>query len=76
MNSSHIQVAMITNQIIEGFVSARRLKAFLGGNELQPDAREVTLNANLSSGDVVCHSRYSDGNIFCKNASGVGNQSR
>ncbi|KAH9975853.1 P-loop containing nucleoside triphosphate hydrolase protein [Lactifluus volemus] len=46
-------VAMITNQIIEGFVSARRLKAFLGGNELQPDAREVTLNANLSSGDVV-----------------------
>jgi hypothetical protein len=51
---SHIQVGIITNQIIEGFVSVKRLKEFLGGDELQPDARQVTLNPKLSTGDAVC----------------------
>ncbi|KAI0272641.1 hypothetical protein BC834DRAFT_840866 [Gloeopeniophorella convolvens] len=45
--------AMITNQIIEGIVSAKRLQDFLRGSELQPDAREVTLNPDLCTGDVV-----------------------
>jgi hypothetical protein len=44
---------MLTNQVIEGFVSARRLKIFLDGDELQPDAREITINPNLCPGDVV-----------------------
>ncbi|KAH9967354.1 metal resistance protein YCF1 [Russula dissimulans] len=47
-------VSMLTNQVIEGFVSARRLKIFLDGDELQPDAREITINPNLCPGDVVC----------------------
>ncbi len=41
------------NQIIEGVVSAQRLGAYLGGDELQRDAREVALNPNLCAGDVV-----------------------
>jgi ABC-type multidrug transport system fused ATPase/permease subunit len=45
---------MLTNQAIEGLVSARRLKAFLDGDELQLDARDVRLNPNLVAGDVVC----------------------
>ncbi|KAH9989856.1 metal resistance protein YCF1 [Russula vinacea] len=46
-------IAMLTNQAIEGLVSARRLKAFLDGDELQLDARDVRLNPNLVAGDVV-----------------------
>jgi hypothetical protein len=76
VNSSHAQIAIITNQIIEGFVSAKRLKVFLGGDELQPDAREVTVNPNLSTGDVVCYSECSDVNILGNEVSGVGNQRR
>ncbi|KAI0255781.1 P-loop containing nucleoside triphosphate hydrolase protein [Lactifluus subvellereus] len=45
--------AIITNQLIEGLVSAKRLKTFLDGDELQPDAREVSLSPNLCTGDVV-----------------------
>jgi ATP-binding cassette subfamily C (CFTR/MRP) protein 1 len=45
---------MLTNQAIEGLVSARRLKAFLDSDELQPDAREIRLNPNPVDGDVVC----------------------
>ncbi|KAH9000229.1 P-loop containing nucleoside triphosphate hydrolase protein [Lactarius akahatsu] len=45
--------AMLINQVIEGVVSAKRLKTYLSGGELQPDAREVTLNPDLCAGDVV-----------------------
>ena len=45
---------MVVNQLIEGVVSAKRLETYLRGDELQPDARQVTLNPNLCSGDVVC----------------------
>ena len=45
---------MVVNQLIEGFVSAKRLETYLRGDELQPDARQVTLNPSLCSGDVVC----------------------
>ncbi len=44
---------MVINQIIEGVVSAKRLRTYLSGGELQPDAREVTLNPDLCAGDVV-----------------------
>jgi ATP-binding cassette subfamily C (CFTR/MRP) protein 1 len=44
---------MLTNQAIEGLVSAKRLKAFLDGDELQLDARDVRLNPNLVAGDMV-----------------------
>ena len=46
---------MLTNQAIEGIVSAKRVKTFLDGDELQPDARDIRLNPNLVEGDVVCH---------------------
>ncbi|KAI9464554.1 P-loop containing nucleoside triphosphate hydrolase protein [Lactarius psammicola] len=45
--------AMVINQVIEGVVSARRLRTYLSGDELQLDAREVTLNPDLCAGDVV-----------------------
>ncbi|KAI9440473.1 P-loop containing nucleoside triphosphate hydrolase protein [Lactarius indigo] len=45
--------AMLINQVIEGVVSAKRLRTYLSGSELQPDAREVTLNPDLCAGDVV-----------------------
>lgn len=44
---------MVINQLIEGVVSAQRLSTYLSGDELQPDAREVTLNPHLCAGDVV-----------------------
>ena len=44
---------MLISQIIEGVVSAKRLGTYLSGDELQPNAREVTLNPDLCAGDVV-----------------------
>ncbi|KAI0285929.1 metal resistance protein YCF1 [Russula aff. rugulosa BPL654] len=46
-------IALLTNQAIEAFVSAKRVKAFLDGDELQSDARDIRLNPNLVVGDVV-----------------------
>ncbi|KAI0305966.1 metal resistance protein YCF1 [Multifurca ochricompacta] len=46
-------VAILVNQIIEGVVSAKRLQSYLGGDELQPDARDLVLNSSLRIGDVV-----------------------
>ena len=45
---------MVINQLIEGIVSAKRLATYLSGDELQSDARQVTLNPDLRAGDVVC----------------------
>jgi hypothetical protein len=45
---------MVINQLIEGVVSAKRLATYLSGDELQSDARQVTLNPVLCAGDVVC----------------------
>ena len=45
---------MVINQLIEGIVSAKRLATYLSGDELQPDARQVTINPILRAGDVVC----------------------
>jgi hypothetical protein len=65
---------MLTNQAIEGLVSARRLKAFLDSDELQPDAREIRLNPNPVDGDVVCCGVKLYGNKSGNSFSGVGNQ--
>ncbi|KAF8271622.1 metal resistance protein YCF1 [Lactarius quietus] len=46
-------VAMLINQVIEGVVSAKRLETYLKGDELQPDARQVTPNSVLCAGDEV-----------------------
>lgn len=64
---------MITNQAIEAFVSAKRVKAFLDGDELQSDARDIRLNPNLVVGDVVCCGvwRYGD---LSNSVSGARNQ--
>ncbi len=51
---------MLINQLIEGFVSAKRVKTFLDGDELQPNAREIILNSNICAGDVVC-----SGELLC-----------
>jgi len=58
-------MALLTNQAIEGIVSAKRVKAFLDGDELQSDARDIRLNPNLVAGDMVCNGVLHFGNIPC-----------
>ena len=69
-------MALLTNQAIEGIVSAKRVKAFLDGDELQSDARDIRLNSNLIAGDVVCCGVWRHGNVFGDSVSGVRNQGR
>ncbi|KAJ2933863.1 hypothetical protein H1R20_g3220, partial [Candolleomyces eurysporus] len=45
--------AQVTSNIIEAWVSVKRLSTFLGATELQPDARNVDENVELNAGDEV-----------------------
>jgi hypothetical protein len=45
---------MVTSNIIEAWVSVKRLSTFLDATELQPDARKVTEDVELKAGDEVC----------------------
>ena len=67
---------MLINQLIEGVVSAKRVKAFLDGDELQPDAREVTLSPSLCTGDVVCYPEGRNGDVLGNGVSGIRNRGR
>lgn len=48
-----IQFSMVTSNIIEAMVSAKRLSDFFNADELQPDTRQVVESADLEQGDVV-----------------------
>ena len=48
-----MQFSQVTSNIIEAMVSVRRLSAFLGADELQPDARVVVQRPRLELGDEV-----------------------
>ncbi|RDX54318.1 metal resistance protein YCF1 [Lentinus brumalis] len=45
--------SMVTSNIIEAMVSAKRLSDFFNADELQPDTRQVVESADLEQGDVV-----------------------
>jgi ATP-binding cassette subfamily C (CFTR/MRP) protein 1 len=45
---------MVTTNLIEAWVSIKRLTKFFGAEELQPDARTVVISSKLKNGDAVC----------------------
>jgi hypothetical protein len=47
------QFATVTSNVIEAWVSVKRLSKFLKSEELQTDARTVSLKTRLGEGDVV-----------------------
>ncbi|KAJ7918968.1 multidrug resistance-associated ABC transporter [Mycena leptocephala] len=46
--------SQVISNVIEAFVSVKRLSAFFQSLELQPDAREIIQMPNLQPGDEVC----------------------
>ncbi|THH19236.1 hypothetical protein EW146_g1884 [Bondarzewia mesenterica] len=51
--------SQVTSSIIEAMVSVNRLSSFLHADELQPDARKISINSDLRNGDIVL--RIEDG---------------
>lgn len=47
------QFSQVTSSIIEAMVSINRLSKFLAADELQSNARKVSINSDLRTGDIV-----------------------
>ena len=47
------QFSQVTTNLIEAWVSVKRLSKFLNSEELQTDARTISLKERLEEGDVV-----------------------
>jgi hypothetical protein len=45
--------SQVISNLIEAFVSVKRLSAFFQASELQPDAREIIQKPDLKQGDEV-----------------------
>jgi hypothetical protein len=49
--------SQVISNLIEAFVSVKRLSAFFQASELQPDAREIIQKPDLKLGDEVLTGR-------------------